>query len=503
MWTGLTSPSRPWFKITSTIPGVQIDGDAKAWMEDTEKRVYAVLAKSNFYSEMAQGFQDVSCFGTAPLVIYEHPEDTIRCYLPCAGEYYLRAGDDLKIDSLYREYTYTVKQIVGKFGVDNCPVEVREHWQRGGASLDREYVVAHAIEPNIKISRRTIGAAPVVVVPSSFPYREVNWLKGIKSTGPLSKKGFMSPPFMVARWSKAGNDAYGRSPCMDALGDQRQVQIETRRKGEFIDKLVRPPMLADPALKNQPTSIVPGMVTYVDTAGGKGGFKPIFEMNATALAPMIQDIEKVSKRIERALFVDVFMAITQMEGVQPRNELELSKRDLERLQVLGPFVELFETEFAGPAILRVIDIMERRRMLAPMPKSLHGIPLKLDYVSIMKVAQRSAESVAMKDVLQTAGIMSSAAKAAGVPDPLRRINLDKAIQKYADLNNFPSDCLFSDVEVQQHDQARQQAKQAAATPQLAMAGVQAAKTLSETQVPGGSALGAIMGGGGGGAPAPA
>jgi hypothetical protein len=223
------------------------------------------------------------------------------------------------------------------------------------------------------------------------------------------------------------------------------------------------------------------MITYTSTEGGKKGFWPLFEVQPQALAPMIQDIEKVSERINRCLFVDTFMAITKMQGVQPRNELELTKRDLERLQVLGPFVELFETEFASPAIRRVLDIMERRRMLRPMPDSLKNVPLKINYVSIMRLAQRSAESIAMKDTFVTMGQLSAAAKAAGVPDPIRVFDLDKSARKYGELNNYPADCLFTDEQVKQHDQAREQAKAQAQAPGAAMAGVQAAKTLVRHQ----------------------
>jgi hypothetical protein len=161
--------------------------------------------------------------------------------------------------------------------------------------------------------------------------------------------------------------------------------------------------------------------------------------------------------------------------------------------VLGPFVELFETEFASPAIRRVLAIMERRRMLRPMPDSLKNVPLKINYVSIMRLAQRSAESIAMKDTFVTMGQLSAAAKAAGVPDPIRVFDLDKSARKYGELNNYPADCFFTDEQVKQHDQAREQAKAQAQAPGAAMAGVQAAKTLSDTKVPGGSALEALLG----------
>lgn len=496
MWAGLTNPSRPWLKFGISMPGVELDADAKEWLEDAEERVYTVLAQSNFYTEMAQAFEDLTVFGTAPFIVYEDFEDVIRLYLPCAGEYYLATGARFEVDTLYREFVLTVVQIIEMFGSDNCPPAVLQLYKAGGASLDNEFVVAHSIEPNFAISKREDTGAEIKVVPGKFTYREVYWLKGQKTDKPLSKRGFHEKPFMAMRWSKVSNDPYGRSPCMDALGDTKQIQVETRRKAEFIEKGVRPPMGANPELKNEPSSIIPGMITYMSTEGGKKGFWPLFEPAPQWLTGISADIEKVSQRIEKCLFVDVFMAITQMEGVQPRNELELTKRDLERLQKLGPVINLVENELSL-AIRRVLAIIERRKMLKPMPASLKNVPIKIEFVSLMRLAQRAAGSVSMKDFFVTAGELSSAAKAAGVPDPIRTVNLDKALSKYGDLVNFPSECLFTDQEVKEHDQAREQGKAAAAAPDQAMAGVQAAKTLSQTPLSNGTALGALLGSPGG------
>jgi hypothetical protein len=496
LWTGLTSPSRPWFKLEKALPWIELDQDAKEWIEDTQQRIYTVLGKSNVYTILAQAFQDVVVFGTAPVILYEDYKDVVRAYLPCAGEYFLASSARLSNDTLYREFTLTVEGIVGQFGAENCPDAVLKLWRAGRASLDQEFVVAHAIQPNFAFGD---GGDEFRMVPSSFPYVEVYWLRGMATEKPLSVRGFDEKPFFDARWATTSNDPYGRSIGMDALPDVKQLQLETKRKGEFIDKGVRPPMGADVSLKNEPSSIISGQVTYIPTgslAGAQHGFFPLFMPQPQWLQGITADIETVKKRIETAFFVDVFMAITRMEGVQPRNELELTKRDLERLQVLGPFIEQFETEFAGPLIQRVFNILVKRKMLRPPPPSMRGVPLKIDYVSIMKLAQRSAELVAMKDVLGTAGALSSAAKAAGQPDPIRVINLDKSMRKYADLGGFPSDCLYTDKEVQTNDQIHMKAHQDQAAMQQSMAAVQAAHTLSQTSTGPDNALSALLGRGG-------
>ena len=502
LWTGLTSPSRPWFAIEPALPGAQLDQAGKDWIQDTQKRYYQVLAGSNFYTIMAQAFQDVALFGTAPVIVYEDFEDVIRLYLPCAGEYYLAAGGRLDITDLYREFTFTIQECVDMFGVDNCSEEVKKLWAQGGSSLDNEIVVGHCIEPNFAVRNEGAGRndEKVPIVPGVFDYRELYWHRGVRTAQPFSKRGFNTKPFMVARWSTVSNDSYGRSPCMDALGDNKQIQLETRRKAEFIDKGVRPPMGANVELKNEPSSIISGMITYMSTEGGKKGFWPLFEPQPAWLAGITQDIDKVSARIERCLFVDVFMAITRMEGVQPRNELELTKRDLERLQQLGPMITMFENEFATPFFERLHDILSRRRLLKPMPASLRGVPLRIKYTSIMRLAQQSAEAVGMKDFFGTMGGLSSAAKAAGVPDPLRIVDLDKSARRFGEVTNFPADCLFTDKEVMQHDKIRQQAMAQAQAPQQAMAAVQAAKTLSDSSASSDNLLGQLLGSQSGAAP---
>jgi hypothetical protein len=496
MWSGLTNPNAPWFKLGSALNWVKQDAAAKAWFEGTQERIYAVLAQSNFYDIMHQAFSDELIIGTAPIICYEDFEDVVRFYLPCAGEYYLGIGPRLTHDTFAREFTLTCLQIVEMFGLENCPSDVQKLWADEGGSVDQEFVVAHMIEPNYPLADRKSPGAKVQLVPSSFPYRELYWIKGNKGERPLSARGFMSFPVGVFLWSQVQNDAYGRSPCMDALGDNKQVQKETLRKAEFIEKGVRPPMGANVQMKNEPASIQPAHITYVTADQTGKGFWPLFEPNPAWLPALTTDIEQVNERIEKCLFVDVFMAISQMAGVQPRNELELTQRNLERLQSLGPVITSTEGTLAI-LLQRVLDIMVRRKMVDPLPPSLQGVPLKVSFISIMRMAQQASVAVAMKDVLATAGSLESAAQAAGLPSPIRVINLDAAMRQYADSQNFPIACLFTEDEVAANDKAHAQAQQAASAPNNLMAAVQAAHTLSQTPTGGGTALSAAVGAAGG------
>ena len=64
-------------------------------------------------------------------------------------------------------------------------------------------------------------------------------------------------------------------------------------KAEFLEKCVRPPMGADVELKNEPASIIPGSITYVNTSSGKKGFFPLFDKHRCPLDQINIDLTKV------------------------------------------------------------------------------------------------------------------------------------------------------------------------------------------------------------------
>lgn len=494
LWTGLTNPARPWFVFDTVDPDVELDADGKRWIYTAQQKVYTTLHNSNFYDVMAQSFQDVSVFGTSPLIQYEDAVKITHFYLPCAGEYFLGAGSRFDNNVLSREFVMTTLQIVEMFGLENCPQVVRAQWSQGGYSV--EFVVGHMIEPNTAIFNRR-DRKRMGVLSTRFPYRETYWLRGQQSLAPLSIKGYNEKPFTVARWWVVSNDPYGTGPGWDAIGDTKQLQLETLRKGELIEKLVRPPMVADPAMKNEPASIIPGQITYANTANGKPAFQPAFEVDAQGLPAITADIKEVQQRINDAFYVGLFMAITNMQGVQPRNELELTKRDLERLQVLGPFITRFENEVASPVINRTLGILQRRNLLPPMPESMKGIPLKITYKSMMRLAQQAAEAVGIKDYMATIGTVAQGAQLANVPSPARVVNWDEGARILARAQGVPEKMIFTEKEVERLDQERiravQQEKAAAQAPEMAATVVDGAKSLSETPLNNGSALDALLG----------
>lgn len=486
MRSGLMSSSRPWFKLKAAIDGYPVDQEGQAWFDEVEARMYAVLAGSNFYACGTQMFEDSIVFGTAPVLIYEDKQDIIRAQNPTAGEYYLGNGSDNRVNSFYRTFNMTMIQIVQMFGLRNCGSEIQSLWMNKAQSLDMEFVVAHAIEPNIPLE--TPGMPPNLgVVPGGFPYREVFWLWGKSTAEPLSIKGFRSVPFIVNRWSTTSNDPYGRSCGMDALPDVLQLHQMGRRGAEALEKILRPPMIASVDMKNQPSSILPGRVTYAKDIE-RQGMKAMYQINPD-LSHWNAMEERIEKRIDRWFFNDLFQMLERMEGVQPRNELEINERRGEKLQVLGPVVENAEQDLAG-ALNRVFVIMQRRGLIPPKPHSLGGTPLGIEILSMIALAQRAAETSVMERVVTVA---AQASPTFPEEPPIDYIDPNKFIRRYADRVSFPMSIMNSDDYVKRKREARAKAQAAAqqkmeeaqAVTHMAPAAAKAARDASQTDLGGG------------------
>lgn len=481
MFAGTTNPTRPWMKLK--IEGYDEDQEVAIWLSECEKRMYRVFQESNFYPAMATMFVDLVVFATAPVIIYEDYKDVINCFNPCCGEYMIELDDRLRPNIFGREFMMTHQQMVDKFGVDKVSedaklsVNGKNPGQSGSAVQDK--LVMHLIEPNKGYN----------VVPDRFPFREAYWEWGASTDKLLEVKGFYDWPVMCPRWDLHGNDPYGTGRSWDGIGDIKQLQQETRRKAQAIDKMVDPPMIADIQLKNQPASLLPGGITYVSGLGtGREGMKPIYQV-MPPIGEMKQDIQEIQQRIKITFHNDLFTGITDLQTV--RTATEIDARREEKLILLGPVLErITGQEGLGAAIDRVWGIMWRGRLLPPPPRKLGGIiDVQVDYISMLALAQRGLATAAIEKVWGFAGNL-----AAVKPEVLDKLNIDETVNEYGDAIGISPKIIVSNDDAEKARDARRQQAAEQQAMQASMAGVQGAKTLSETDVGGGkNALAAILG----------
>lgn len=494
LMSGKSSPSRPWFVLKiGRIDSTQTS-PISLWLSECERLMRLVFHESNFYNSIAQFYYDLVIFGTGVIIIYEDFENVINCYNPCAGEYYVDIDGNYRPCILYREFTMTVGAVVDEFGYENCSHAVQTLYDLpSGSGLTREIIVAHAIEPNS--DDRKFG------IPKSFKFRECYWEWG-GSTSPqggasytpglLRKKGYHEQPHVTVRWDLVSNDPYGRSVAMDALGDQKQLQLESRRKGQAIDKMVNPPLVADIQLKNQPASLLPGGMTYISgyAASGKAAIGPIYD-SKFPVAEITADLEEVRERLKYTFYNHLFQPISQFETRSNVTAVEIDQRRAESLIMLGPVFERIDNEGLKPIIERVFAIMARAGIFPPAPPEIANQHINIDFVSMLAQAQDALQAASIERVLGLAGNL-----VAVEPGVMDNIDVDFSIDKYANLlNNDPRMIRSPDAVMKRRDErAKSQAaaQQAAIAEQLSAG----AKNLASADMGGGvNALQALTGGG--------
>ncbi len=477
MMSGMTSPTRQWFDLglqdLETVPF----GPVKRWTAEVKRRILRVMSESNFYTQLAVLYQDLGVFGSANMIIYEDDEDIIRCYNPCLGEFFFGGGPRLDVTRNFREYTLTVYQAVLEFGIENVSDSTAALYRTGGAALQTEIVIQHGIEPNTPLSvTDSANDETFYPVPRSFTYREVYWEVANIGQKFLRVAGFREKPFVGARWDVTSNDAYGRCPGMTAMPATRQLQIQQRRKAEAIEKQVRPPMNASVSMRNEPASILPGAINYV-TNIADAGFKPAYTVTPQ-IAEMVQDIQETQARVKGLFFNDLFLMISSLDTV--RTATEIDARREEKLIQLGPVIERFENEVLDPIIARIYAIMLRRGLIPEPPPEIAGMQINVQYVSMLAAAQKAAATAAMERFAAFVGNLYGVA-----PEALDTVDIDALLQEYADAINVPPSVIRSLKEIFALRKAKAAQAAQAQQMQVAMAGVQAAKTLSDTQVGGG------------------
>src|SRR6516225_2651446 len=469
MMSGVSSPTRQWFKLKIGHIDSTQTSPISLWLAECERLMMLVMQESNFYQAMAVVYFDLVIFGTACILIYEDPTDVIRCFTPCFGEFYVDNDGMFRPLIFYREFTLTIDQLVDCFGFDNVSPAMQRQYETGqkaGAQLTRELVVAHAIEPN--------NDAYKYEFPDHFKYRECYWEWGGSASpqggssfapGFLSLRGFNEAPHIIVRWDLVSNDAYGRSPAMDALGDVKQLQQEVRRKAQAIDKHVNPPMVADIQLKNQPASMLPGGVTYVTgMTTGKVGFAPAYTVNPD-IQGMLENLNECRERIKETFFNNLFQTISQFETRSNVSATEIDARRAESLVSLGQVLERIEYELLSPIVERVFAVMSRARILPQAPPEIQGLPINVEFISMLATAQAAAATGGIERLLQVAGSL------VGIdPAVMDNIDIDFTLDKYSELlNNDPrlirTPAQLAQIRAQrQHQQAYDQ--QAARAEQL-------------------------------------
>ena len=479
--SGLTSPSRPWFRLGLPDQDLSESRTVRSWLDEVEKRMYAVFAASNTYNALHRIYYELGGFGTACAFVHEDFEDVIRIRPYTIGEYALALDQNLRVNAVNRDVWMTASQMVREFGEDKCSENVRAKVkaQQGEAWFQ----VRHLLIPNpdLKPGRRDVAGKA---------YLSLYWEQGAPQDagGFLSTKGYEEFPVLAPRWGVISGDAYGRgAPPWESIGDVKMLQVMREDSLKALDKMVDPPIVAPSGTRNDTLDLTPGGVNYLSVQDAQMGVKPIYQVSP-ALNHMEEAIRGTVENINRAFYVDMFLMLQQLEDKR-MTATEVAERQREKLLMLGPVIEQQEEELLEPLIERAFAIMQRGGLIPEPPREIMGAPLNVEYISILAQAQKATATTSIREWVASVGEM-----AAVWPEARFKVNAPEVADQLGELLGVPTKIIHSDEDVAQAQQAEQQQQQMAQVAQLASQGATAAKDLAGADMEGQNALKLLTGG---------
>lgn len=478
--SGVTSPARPWFRLTTQDPDLAEWGPVKQWLHLVQQRITASYLKSNLYNILPTVYGDLGVFGTAAMSVEEvFNGDVIHSKSFPIGSYWVAKDEFGRINTFVREFRMTVAQLLetfgekknGEFDWSNFSTYVRGQYDQG--NLQTWIDVTHFVMPNMEYDQKN----PIAKFKkfTSCYFESGTGYDSKQDDKYLRESGYDYFPILVPRWETTAEDVYGTNcPGMEALGDIKQLQNGEKRIMEAVDKMIRPPMKGPTSMKGQAASIISGDITYIDNVNGQG-FEPVYEVNFR-----IQEMEtkqsQVRSRIQRSFYEDLFLMLSNLDRRQITAR-EIEERHEEKLLALGPVLEQINQDLLDPLTDIAFNIHLRQRLLPPPPPELQGMELKVEYISVMAQAQKMLGVSSVERFTQFVGGLAQVDQ--GV---LRKIKADQIVDVYGEMLSVPPSIVRTDEEVQQIIQAEQAQQMQQMQMQQQMQAVDMAKKLSETKI---------------------
>lgn len=464
MMAGMTSPARPWFRLTTLDPELDESYAVKAWMGDITLRMQMIFNRSNVYRALHTAYEELGAFGTSATVIYDDDERVIHCMPLTVGEYCISTDARGQVDTLYRQFRLPVAAVVREFGYENCSDRVQRMWDE--KHYDEWVDIINAIEPNYERDDSKWDNR-------NMPFRSL-YFEDSGDDKFLRQSGFLQFPALCGRWVVTGGDIYGNSPGMEALGDLNQLQQEQLRKAQAIDYQSNPPVIVPGEMKDDESSIAPGGVIFVGSSQQAQTIRTAFDVNLD-LSALLADIQDTRSRINEAFYKDIFLMLTTT-GTDRMTATEVAERHEEKMLMLGPVLDRLNNEVLDPLITLVFDRMMRMGLIPPPPPEMEGVGLNVDYISILAQSQKAITTNAVDRFVTNLGVI------AGVkPEVVDKFDADRWADYYADALGVDPRLVVPGKDVAVIRQQR--AEQAAAAQQMEMASQasQVARNLGDMQ----------------------
>jgi len=498
----LCSRNQPWFALE--LPGkfnfppssgmrawsgrrVDEYPQVQRWLQDCQTVMYSALNRSNFYDVVGEFISDGATCGTAHMLAEEDlARAAIVFTVPHFRECYIAENQWKKVDTCYRVYRMTLRQLAQKFGWDEmCKIE--PNFKRDYESnMHGERDVLHAVYPREDYEpwRADSKNKPWV---SEWVYCRGGKIivPGSGATSPTladqkniiaQESGYDSMPSISWRWRVNDDEVYGRGPAHDAFVSIAQLNQMGRTNLITAQKAAEPPLVAYSDLRGA-IQRDPNGITYVESNRGDLRTRmpqPLYT-GVQSLPFNLEYSDRVRQIVNEHFHTDVFMMMSQLANAGHSERMvveQVMELQGEKAAILGTRVGNLQSEAFDPLIYRIYSIeAEAGRIPAPpdiLLETVHG-PVEVQYLGPLAQAQTRLNTVrSIQSFLSLAGQIAQMD-----PTIIHAINGPKILRLFRDLVNVPVDVVYDEKTfagiLQRLNQQAEQQRQVENAPKLAKA----------------------------------
>lgn len=420
----LTSSANRWFSLRYKEAMLNESDEAKEWLEDAEAKMYAAFSRSNFQQEIFECYHDLIAFGTACLLIEEDKDEVFNFSARHIKEVYIEENQRGFVNQVYRRFKMTAASVVEKFGIDNVSRDIKTTLKKAPFE---EIEIVHVARPRKEYDKTKIDK-------KNMPFQSIYF--EYDSGHIISIGGFRELPYVVPRYLKASTEIYGRSPGMNALPDVKVLNKMVETSLKAAAKQVDPPLLVPDDGMLNPIRMSPGSINYY-RGGSRDRIEPL-NINANTGVTLNQENQR-RDAIAKMFHVDQLL-VTENRNM---TATEVMQRNEEKMRILGPVLGRLQSELLEPLIIRIFNIMLRKKLFLPAPEELADQTINIEYVSPMALAQKGQE---LQSIMRGIEIFGGLSQSMPVMD---YIDEDGLVKQIINVLGLPARIIKSDAQVQQ------------------------------------------------------
>lgn len=388
--------------------------EIKEWLADYEEAMYSAFLRSNLYSAISGIVRAAASIGTVTPILEEDVAGGRAVFhVPHFRECYLAENRFGVVDTCYRVYNLSFRQMADKWGVE----KLQGIWPGFKEKLEKnpyaETEILHAMQPRKDF-------APYRVDKAGLPYAS-NWF--LRSPLKLlEESGYREQPCFSWRWRKNDDEVYGRSPVWDAMVEVMTGQQQGRTNLIGGQKMVEPPMVGQEDLRGKVNSGPSGWTWVSDVSRQM----PQTLQEKIQLPYGVDAQERTDEKIHRHLQTNFFMMLSQAA----MNKVDLTATQVmemsgEKAAVIATRVGNAETEILTPVHERTSAMEDRAGRLPPPPEILLALGItgtEIEYLGpFSQLQKRLFKSKGIRAGLEALGtlILPLYPQALHVVDPIK------------------------------------------------------------------------------------